>query len=202
MDETASTNLSTSFCNRMTHYFSQDTFINKRERRKMCLARCRLHRKEGWQKDKWDHSSFPELEMLAMMNNQIRISWFVGRGFKNFRSPVAHKKYFEVDCPWLSESEGSKCLHRTRLMFWYRSKHQSSAASCLWGSVQISCQSDRPAIWGPKEARFLKWKLPLLSCKRSPDCSLLGTLEFGKFPDFPWFPRPSCRPTLRSETTV
>ena len=66
-------------------------------------------------------------------------------------------------------------------MVWNRSKHQSSAASCLWGSVQISCQSDRSAIEGPEGAPFFKRKLPLLNCKRLPDYSLfrLGNLEFG-----------------------
>ena len=65
----------------------------------MCLARYRLHRKEGRRIEERDSSSFPELDILERMNNQMRISWFVVRGAKKYRCAVAHKKYFEVDFP-------------------------------------------------------------------------------------------------------
>jgi hypothetical protein len=78
MEEAASTILSTPFCHRMTHNTAQDAVFNKCHRRKY-VARCRLHRKEGSQNAQRDSTSFPELDHLVRMNNQIRIGWFVVR---------------------------------------------------------------------------------------------------------------------------
>ena len=65
----------------------------------MCLAGCRLHRKEGSRNAQRDSTSFPELNHLVRMNNQMRITWFVVRGSKIVEMTWRLKKYLEVDFP-------------------------------------------------------------------------------------------------------
>ena len=72
MEETASTTGLTgasTFCQRMTHNLAQDSLFNKVCSRKMCLARCNLHRKGGRENEKSDSSSFAELGRLVRMND-------------------------------------------------------------------------------------------------------------------------------------
>ena len=69
MEETASTTGASTFCQRMTHNLAQDSLFNKVCMRKMCLARCNLHRKEGRENEKSDSSSFAELGHLVRMND-------------------------------------------------------------------------------------------------------------------------------------
>jgi hypothetical protein len=71
MEETASTNICSTFCDRMTNNFAQDPFFDKHQREKMCLGRCSPPKKNGRQNEESDSSSFAELGGLVRMNDEI-----------------------------------------------------------------------------------------------------------------------------------
>ena len=82
VDDTASTMEYSALRHRMTHNFARDEFFNKLDRKKLCLARRRLHSKERRLNEQWDQLSFPEHYMLIRMNYQLRRGWFVVRRLK------------------------------------------------------------------------------------------------------------------------
>ena len=82
MDETAATSGASTFCQRMTHNFAQDSLFNKVCIRKMGLHKRQLHRKEQKWNELRDHFSFPELDRLVVMNYPVRRGWSVIRQLK------------------------------------------------------------------------------------------------------------------------
>ena len=82
MDETAATTGASTFCQRMTHKFAQDSLFNKVCVRKMGLDRGRLHSKELHRNELGDRFSFPELDRLVVMNYLVRRGWSVNRQLK------------------------------------------------------------------------------------------------------------------------
>ena len=85
MEETASTPGASTFCQRMTHNFAQDSVFNKVCIEKMglaALARRRLHSKEQRWNELRDHFTFPELDRLAVTNYLIDRGRFVVRQWK------------------------------------------------------------------------------------------------------------------------
>ena len=166
MEETASTTGASTFCQRMTHNLAQDSLFNKVCIGKLGLARCRLHSKEQrWNKLR-DRFSFPELDRLVVTNYLIRRGWFVVRRLKYTRWSDALSKFCAVDFPWSSESECRDCSNRMRMVYWYRSKLQSTAGSTLWGSVQILCQWQPFGHWSASRGVFLAKKSRLFSPAR------------------------------------
>jgi hypothetical protein len=69
MEETASTNIYSTFCHRMTYNFAQDPFFFNKGKREKCFLQCDLPRKENRQNEKSDSFSFDELGSLVRMNN-------------------------------------------------------------------------------------------------------------------------------------
>ena len=82
MEETASTTGASTFCQRMTHNFAQDSVFNKVCIEKMGLARRLLHSKEQRWNELRDRFSFPELDRLVVTNYLIRRGWLVVRQLK------------------------------------------------------------------------------------------------------------------------
>ena len=76
VDDTASTMESSALRHRMTHNFARDEFFNKLYRKKLCLARRRLHSKERRLNEERDHLSFAEHFMLIRMIYPIKIDRF------------------------------------------------------------------------------------------------------------------------------
>ena len=67
VEDTASAMESSALSHIMTHNFARDELFNKLYRKKLCLARRRLHSKERRLNEERDHLSFAEHFMLIRM---------------------------------------------------------------------------------------------------------------------------------------